>query len=537
MNFGIKVKPKTIPRCLLTGTPAKPILKISPITAGATGFSFGVSIEINYWQSTHRQRVEAGEKEREAGEEKYMQNPIASSKPGQEQIQLRFAAFQIGRGVRLGVPQAEAEAKLANLKAQANGKGEILHRLFHAAFDGAGEDELVDGILFETGFFDLPLNPSNSEIEMALRTLALQLADPEKPIDVLRRETIRRAAIQRLDKLGVKGAVRLVDAALANHAAASKTAAGQGQTVAFRDPEPWTEPVDGAELLAELVAVFERYLVLPRRSPETLALWTIHTWALDAADISPRLAITSPTKRCGKTRVLEILAALVCRALPSSNVTSATVYRMIEKYYPTLLIDEVDTFLEEKNELRGILNSGHSRTTAFVPRCVGEEHEVRLFSTWAAMATACIGNLPSTLADRSIGCAMKRKSASEKVARLRIRDLEPLTAPMRRKCARWAADNLEALKMADTETPPELDDRAADNWTPLLAIADLAGGAWPRIARLAAIELSAGREEAEGDTGLQLFQDLNDLFQSQKLNPRSMTVEILEALTGLDGRP
>jgi putative DNA primase/helicase len=79
----------------------------------------------------------------------------------------------------------------------------------------------------------------------------------------------------------------------------------------------------------------------------------------------------------------------------------------------SLLVDEADSFLGEKEELRGILNSGHTRDAAYVVRTVGDEHEPRRFSTWAAKAVAMIGHLPDTLADRSIIIPMRRRAPGE----------------------------------------------------------------------------------------------------------------------------
>jgi putative DNA primase/helicase len=48
-----------------------------------------------------------------------------------------------------------------------------------------------------------------------------------------------------------------------------------------------------------------------------------------------------------------------------------------------VLIDEADTFLGDNDELRGILNGGHNRISAYVWRSVGEDHEPRKFNVWA----------------------------------------------------------------------------------------------------------------------------------------------------------
>src|SRR5262249_9143136 len=138
----------------------------------------------------------------------------------------------------------------------------------------------------------------------------------------------------------------------------------QGQPLEFETPEPWPDRVDGDELLTELRSTFARYLALPIVAGTALALWTLHTYLLDVVDVCPLLAITSPQKRCGKTTLLTLLHALCLRPLFTSNVTPAALFRTIETATPTLLIDEAETFLSRSEELRGILNAGHTRTTA-----------------------------------------------------------------------------------------------------------------------------------------------------------------------------
>jgi putative DNA primase/helicase len=176
------------------------------------------------------------------------------------------------------------------------------------------------------------------------------------------------------------------------------------------DPEPWPDPVNAARLLDNIADVARAYLVLPNGAAELLALWVLHAHAHDCFDISPVLAITSPTPECGKTTCLTLLGALVPRPCPASNITSAALFRAVEKWHPTLLIDEADTFLKSSDELRGILNSGHQRSSAYVIRTVGDDHEPRQFRTWAPKAVALIGKLPPTLASRAIHIELRRKT-------------------------------------------------------------------------------------------------------------------------------
>ena len=223
--------------------------------------------------------------------------------------------------------------------------------------------------------------------------------------------------------------------------------------------------------------------------------------------MSPLLGITSPEKRCGKTTLLALLTALALRALPASNITPAALFRAVERFRPTLIIDEADTFLREREELRGILNSGHTHETAFVVRTVGDEHEPRAFSTWSPKAIALIGRLPSTLEDRAIPIPMKRKAPGEEVERLRLDRIAESLSDIRSQAMRWAQDCTERLRQADPEVPAGLHDRAADNWRPLLAIADDAGGAWPAKARTAAADLS-GAGDGDASARVQLLSDI-----------------------------
>ena len=357
-----------------------------------------------------------------------------------------------------------------------------------------------------------------------------QLAEALRGADPLTRGLARESALAALEGKA-KAPALLVDAALMLQQALP--AAGQGRTVEFSDPAPWPEPVDGAVLLGDVAAAFTRYVALPPLAELAAALWTVHAHALEAAAASPLLALTSPEKRCGKTTTLSLLARLVPRALLSSNISPASLFRIVEKYSPTLLVDEADSFLRDKEELRGILNSGHTRGAAYVVRTVGDDHEPRRFSTWAAKAVALIGRLPDTLADRSVNIPMRRRAPGENVERLRL-DRPGAFEDLRRRVASWSADQLDALSGADPDVPGELNDRAADNWRPLLAIADRAGGEWPERARKAALALSG--EVANGEESIRelLLADIRDAFGEQE---EIFTEDLLNCLCGREERP
>ena len=367
----------------------------------------------------------------------------------------------------------------------------------------------------------------------AVRSHLARVAAGASEADQATRELVKSELIQILADAGVRRAASIVDAAFLCRGEGAERRQGRG--LALRDPEPWPDCVSGRELLDTLVHTFERFLSLPEGASEALALWTVHTHAHEAASVSPVLALTSPEKRCGKTTALTVLSSLVPRALTSANLTTAVLFRAIEEFMPTLLIDEADTFMREREELRGVLNSGHFRPVATVIRLVGEDHEPRQFSTWCPKVIAMIGDLPGTLADRSVSIRMARRGPTEVTERVRLDRLESLV-PACRQAARWASDHLDGLRSADPDIPQQLNDRAADNWRPLLAIADAVGGSWSALARKAALVLSGHSDTGDDSPATMALSDIRRVFMVLDAE-RLPSGVLVDALTQIEERP
>jgi putative DNA primase/helicase len=305
---------------------------------------------------------------------------------------------------------------------------------------------------------------------------------------------------------------------------------------------------NGAALLDELAGTLNRFAVLPQWGAETLALWILHTYAFELREFTAYLGIESPEKRCGKSTVLGVLRKLVKRPVVAANISPSAFFRVIADLRPTLLIDEADTFLQGNDELRGILNAGYSRETAFVWRvspnadlspemlCPDEqpvtnrEGSVTKYTCWCPKVMAAIGRLPDTLADRCIVLRMQRKSLREKCARLRDLDGKCL----QRACEQFVKTHRDAIRDARPEPPADLNDRAADIWESMFALADLAGGDWPGKARAAAIGLTAGAQEACPIATLLL--DIMAVFVVQKVE-RIFTRNLIKELSELGPRP
>ncbi|MBJ7469781.1 MAG: DUF3631 domain-containing protein [Solirubrobacteraceae bacterium] len=276
-----------------------------------------------------------------------------------------------------------------------------------------------------------------------------------------------------------------------------------GQQAAI-PPEVVVDPPDTDVLLDQVRAFVLRYVVLPEHAAEAIALWVLHTWAFEASSTTPYMAVLAPQKRAGKSRVLETVEHVVSKPWLVSSVSPAALYRKIDKNCPTLLYDEGDATWagskETAEDLRGILNSGYRRSGA-VAKCVGKgaDMDVRDFRTFGPKMFAGIDKKwPETILDRSVRINMRRKKADEKTEPLYYEEAREAGGPIRRDLEAWAGLSVDLLAGVRPPIPDGLNDRAAECWQPLFAIADLAGGDWAATARAAALALSGTVEEETG---------------------------------------
>ena len=285
------------------------------------------------------------------------------------------------------------------------------------------------------------------------------------------------------------------------------------QSSMFTPVKPWPESVNGAELLNEIYETIGRFIVCDERTKIAATLWIAFTWLIDYVQVAPIALITAPEKRCGKSQLLSLIGKMAFRALMASNISSAAIYRVIEAHKPTLLIDEADTFMDDyKSEIGGVINSGHTRDTAYVIRVSGEELEAMQYSTWGAKAIAGIGKRSETIEDRSINLQLRRKLVTENVERLRYAD-DQMFKDISSKLARFAKDHGEDISALRPTLPNALNDRAQDNWEPLLCIADFVGFDWPEKARKAALDISKAEQDVPS-IATELLADIKDIFEN-----------------------
>ena len=288
-------------------------------------------------------------------------------------------------------------------------------------------------------------------------------------------------------------------------------AAGAEPVTGMQNPDAVTVPDTLGALLGLMLRTIHRQVACNRHAAVATVLWVAGTYGFQGASIFPRLAITSATKRCGKSTLLATVQAMASKPLKADNVTTAALFRVIGKYKPTMLIDEVDAFFTKTDELRGVVNAGYEATGMIlrsVPTPDGKSFDVAEFKVYCPVALAGIGGLPDTVLDRSVIVRMdrapKRDPASQRQQAMRHRDLEKLRRLIAPQLVAHQSAIEAAMAAPPVVLPQELSDRAQDNWNPLVAIACLAGGTWPDQARMAAVALSGKDDDGQSHKELML---------------------------------
>ena len=287
-----------------------------------------------------------------------------------------------------------------------------------------------------------------------------------------------------------------------------------------KTPPPSVDRSEGAALLNDVESFLKRFIAYPsEHAPVAHVLWVAHAHLMPAWESTPRIAFLSPEPASGKTRSMEVSELLVPDPVAAVNVTPAYMFRKCgsDSGPPTILFDEIDTVFgakaKEHEELRALLNSGHRRG-ARAGRCVvrGKIVETEEISSYAAVALAGLGWLPDTILSRSIIIRMRRRTADEQIVPYRRRIQAPVGEALRKRLAGWAATILDEATEARPQMPHGVEDRDADCWESLLAIADIAGGQWPKRARAAAVALVAVTRDVEPSLNIRLLSDLRTIY-------------------------
>ncbi len=272
--------------------------------------------------------------------------------------------------------------------------------------------------------------------------------------------------------------------------------------------------------------LIKRHCVLTIEEVDAVVLWLIASYLMDSYRIFPKLALISPEKRCGKTTTMEVIHSLAHRGVMASSISGAAIYRITEQYQPTLLIDEADTFLKNGDPgLVGLINSGHTKTGAQVIRCDGEDYHAKTFSTWMPMVLASIGDLQSTIMDRSVVINLRRKKMHEHTDLIPV-DMCELQEDLRDRIQAWCTANEPIIRSSLVRPPNVGNNRAEDNWTPMFTVAKNIGTAWSERSERAYRKLTT---PAEPELPTQLLLDIRTYFQQQS-NDRITSADLVNEL-------
>lgn len=359
-----------------------------------------------------------------------------------------------------------------------------------------------------------PTLPPEAEAQTVARLAAL------KPMDY------DRARKQEAKALGIQ--VKTLDQMVKDQ----RANIAPGELLPFPEVVPWPEPIDPASLFDEIHDTILRYVVMEPEQAVTVTLWIVLTWFVDEVEVLPLLIFNAPEKACGKSQGLTLVGKMAARPIFVANSTASFLFRAIAQWKPALLIDEADTFVNNNDDLKGLINAGHTRANAYVGRTVanGDGLDPVMFSVWGPKCFAGIkmqNHFTAANGSRGHWINMRRKLPHESVERLRNAPAE-LFQVLSAKLARFAEDYADQVRNARPALPDALSDRQQDNWEPLLAIAQCAGSDWLERGSQAALVMSKSDERTEG-RGNELLADIEEVFQ-QKNTFKITTVELIDAL-------
>ena len=305
----------------------------------------------------------------------------------------------------------------------------------------------------------------------------------------------------------------------------------------FQKPAPTeacnTVTPSGESLLADVIAFLARYLYCTEHQRTLIALWLLHAHCFSAAEVTPYLSIQSALEQSGKTLSLQLLSLLCPNPALTANFATNTLSSRIHysQQRPTFLLDECHATLGSRNRsknpvLRAILASGFHRGLGHTDR-----HGERVI--FSPKAFAGIGPLPHALAERSIPIHLQPLNASVQLQEFRSAQAEAEAQPLRQWLAQWGKENLQklqsapALELQEYPAAIPLPPRRRDLLQPLLQIAKVLGGDWPRRVTTALTEVFQDHLNRERRHVLDLLFQLREAFSHYGQPERISTASLL----------
>lgn len=293
--------------------------------------------------------------------------------------------------------------------------------------------------------------------------------------------------------------------------------------------EGHTISVSGAQALREAEKFIKDFCVLPSPSfAGLLAVWAAHTHAYEAFDFTPRLAILSMKPASGKSRVLRTTGLLCARPKTMTNFTDALLARMAGKRQ-TLLLDETDTIFRTSQsapKMQAVINDGF-QAEGTNDKCAGSTEVVET-SIFCPMALAGLRDFPPAVMTRSIVIRMEARRPEQRIGQFYSRLHVPLGKAIGDALGSWVKANAGELGEAWPDLPDDMEDREADCWSALFAVADVAGEEWPRKIREACQEIRHGiAAEPQESPLVRLLRDIQRVWTGERLSSSTLCGRLL----------
>jgi hypothetical protein len=314
-----------------------------------------------------------------------------------------------------------------------------------------------------------------------------------------------------------------------------------------------TSDETGTEVLAKVEKFIRQYLAAPEVAYLPLAVYFIATHFADVFFSFPYIGVTSPTKGCGKTRILELADLFCAGAIQITAASVAALFRMLGNC-ATVLWDECEAFRnkhrsESTDLIVQILNVGYKRG-AKVPRADGPNHTVNHYPVYGPKMFTAIGELPETLADRSIRIHLQKRPRDKKLKRWKGQRVANDAAPIKQAIEQWAQTNLEDVRKANNaiDDLEFLADREDEIWSPLFVLCSMLAPERLNELKTCALMLVAKKaaDAVEDSLALKLLSDLQEVqpkIRQQELDERAGAEAVVagnilvQKLQALDDNP
>jgi hypothetical protein len=218
------------------------------------------------------------------------------------------------------------------------------------------------------------------------------------------------------------------------------------------------------EFITDYGAIPKPHYALP------IALWALATHSYEKFDVFGYLTFTSTAPGAGKTRMLEVLECLCCRARLKAKITLAGMCSLIASDRPTILIDQAERLSQnDHNDLMACILSGYRTGMPVTVQYKGEAVDRPIY---CPKAFALLGHMLEAARDRSIIVEMKPMRTRKRWFRPEAKERG---ASLQKRCAELiveCADNIEDA-FADFQGLPFLLEREEEIWTPLFVMCDV----------------------------------------------------------------